>query len=314
MKLYRCPTCNKILTKREYERALKIEGAKKAHLQHLEAELKKKEQALPERIEAAREEAKQKERRRTARLMAGKEEETSKLKERIRQLKRGTTPQTEGLEFEDKLVARLHKEFPGDSVQHKGKGGDVLHVVRFGGSEVGIIVYECKRTPKILPQHIRQAYLAKQSRDAHDAVLVTTGKKRGFGGLTQINGVWVVFPLVVMWLAHLLRETLIEMSRSGVTEKERATIARRLVKYVTSPQFKNPIEEVVKSSSELQTMVREEAVGHLRAWRKRLSTYRKIQLDSTLIKENLQLVLHGKEPKAIKMPKLPLLQLPPTLK
>ncbi len=46
---------------------------------------------------------------------------------RIKQLEKGTKPQTEGLEFEENLYKRLKKEFPKDKVEHKGKGGDILH-------------------------------------------------------------------------------------------------------------------------------------------------------------------------------------------
>lgn len=214
------------------------------------------------------------------------------------------------MEFEEKLATRLRREFPEDEVQHKGKGGDVLQIVRYDAKHAGIIIYECKRTPEILNQHIRQARVAKQSREADFAVLVTTGQKKGFSGLAQMSGILVISPLGAISLASLLRVHLIEMLRAKITREKRAIIAQKLVRYITSPQFKNPIEEVIKLSSDLQNMVKDEAKDHVRIWKRRWECYQKICWDSSQIRDNLQLVLHGKEPKIAIHPRFSPLQLP----
>ena len=314
MKMHRCPVCKKSLTKREYEQALGILDKREKHFEHEKMELHKKLREAKVKVKETKKEARKEgikvERARTQRLLVGKDKQIQSLKERIDQIKKGTTPQTEGLEFENKLTSRLRREFPGDDIQHKGKVGDVLHIVRFDKKVAGTIIYECKRTPKILSQHIRQAHNAKQDREADFAVLVTTGQKKGFSGFAQMNGVLVVSPLGTIPLASLLRNNLIEMLRAKITKEKRAIIAQQLVKYITSPQFKNPIEKVVKLASELQEMIKSEAEEHVRIWKKRWAHYQTIHWDSTKIQNNLQLVLHGKEPKPISHPKVPPLQLP----
>lgn len=309
MKTYRCPVCKKLLTKKEYESALGILGEREKHLEHEKAKLQRKVRELEVKEKKAKEEGIKTERARTQRLLAGKDKQIQTLKERIDQLKKGSTPQTEGLEFEDKLTARLKREFPEDEIQHKGKGGDVLHIVKSDTKPAGVIIYECKRTPKILNHHVRQAHLAKQSREADFAVLVTTGQKRGFSGLAQMNGVLVVSPLGAIPLASLLRVHLIEMLRARITREKRAIIAHRLMKYITSPQFKNPIEEVIRLSSDLQDMVKDEAKDHVRIWKRRWECYQKICWDSSQVRDNLRLVLHGKEPKGTIHPRFSPLQL-----
>jgi len=310
MKKYRCPVCKKSLNKKEYEQALGILSERDKHHQHEIAEFQKKLHLEKVKTDKAKNEGIKFERGRTQRLLAGKDKQIQILKERFDQLKKGSTPQTEGLEFEDKLAARLQREFKEDDIQHKGQGGDVLHVIMFEKKPAGIIIYECKRTPRIQSQHIHQAHLAKQSREADFAVLVTTGQKRGFSGLAETNGVLIVSPLGAIPLASLLRGHLVEMLRAKITKEKRAIIAQQLMKYITSPQFKNPIEEVVQLSSELQNMVQEEYHEHIRIWKKRWAHYQVIKWDSSQIRNNLQLVLHGKEPKVIIHPKVPTLQLP----
>ena len=307
---YKSPVCNKPLTKKEYEAALGIMQEKEAHLKHLEMDLKTEREQLrlqqrdlPKKIAQARVEATAKEKQRAETLVKGWKDKVETLRQRISQLEKGTTPQTEGLEFEDVLVKRLKKEFPEDEVVHKGKGGDILHTVMYEKKDVGIIVYECKRTPRISDSHIEQAYLAKQQREADYAVLITTGKRKGFGGLTIRDGVIIVSPLGVVSLASLLRTYLIEMKKAKVTKELRAKIAEGVLKYVASPQFKNPIEEVISLSTELQQMVMDEYRDHRRVWERRWKTYQRIRWDTAQIQGNVQLVLAGKPVRTISVQK-----------
>ncbi len=310
MNNYQCPVCKKPLTKREYEKALGILSERDKHFEHQISDYRKKLREAQAREKKARDEGIKTERSRTQRLLAGKDRQIQTLKERVDQLKKGSTPQTEGLEFEEKLAARLKREFREDDVLLTRRGGDILHTVKFEKKVCGIIIYECKRAPKIKPEHIRQAYAAKQSREANFAVLVTTGQKKGFAGLAEANGVLIVSPLGTIPLASLLRGHLIEMMRAKISKQKRAIIAQNLIKYITSPQFKNPIEEVIERASELQEMVKEEYNDHIRVWKRRLTHYRTIEWDTSQIQDNLQLVLHGKEPKPVGRPKAALLPLP----
>src|SRR5260370_35355411 len=120
------------------------------------------------------------------------------------QLERGTTRQTNGLELEQKLVPRLQREFPKDKIEHKGQGGDILHLVKFNGQIAGTIIYECKRCPRINSAHVQQAYEAKLTRKAHFAVLVTTGQRKGFSGLCQTSGGTAGLRLVGVSMAALV--------------------------------------------------------------------------------------------------------------
>lgn len=268
---------------------------------------KKERNVLVEKAKKAKTEGllegKKKEKERAERLMAGQRQKILKLEERIRQIEKGSTPQTEGLEFEDKLAARLTKEFPEDTIQQEGKGGDILHYVRHNSTEAGTIIYECKRTPGISSSHIRQACEAKQTREADFAVLVSTGKRKGFSGLAASDGVLIVSPLGVVPLVTLLRNHLIEMLKAKITKEKRTEIALQLLNHITSPQFKNPIEEIISRTSQLAHMIRDEAKQHMKLWQSRWDHYQRIRWDSTMIQNNLQLVLHGKEPEPLTYPK-----------
>lgn len=296
MNAYRCPVCKKSLTKKEYESALGILKEQEQHFEHEKNAIMKRLRASEERVKTARESGVAQERSRTQRLLKGKDKQIASLQERIEQLKKGTTPQTDGLEFEDRLTLRLQREFPDDEVIPKGQGGDVLHIVRFDGKDAGTIIYECKRCPDITKAHAEQTHSAKQTRQADFAVLVTTGTRKGFSGLIEMNGILVVSPLGTLPLVGLLRLHLIEMLRAKVQQAQRAVIAHNLLGFITSPMFKNPIEEITKVSSDLQVMIQDEAKQHHRIWKKRWEHYQTIAWDSGQVHANINLVLHGKEP------------------
>jgi hypothetical protein len=303
-----CPVCGTLLSKSAFEKALRIHTAREKHLGELQDELERRQEGMDEEVASAEELGQKKEKQRSQRLMAGQKKVIGKLQERIVQLEKGTTPQTDGLEFEGKLLARLKKEFEDDDVQAEGKlVGDIVHTVMYDGKEAGKITYECKRTPGISGKHVQQAYLGKQACHADFAILVTTGKKKRFSGLMEMDGVLVVAPLGVIPLAALLRANLIEMLRAKITTEQRAKIAQRMLKYITSPQLKNPIEEVIHLSERLQKMVIEEAHDHREIWKKRMLHYTKIQWDTSQVQSNFQRILHGKEPKHVLAPKPQLL-------
>jgi hypothetical protein len=178
MAKYRCPVCKKPLTKSEYDRALHIHEEQQKSLKEWERRLKNQEDTMAEKLKSAREAGRITEQQKTGRMVKGFKEKMARMRDRIRQLESGTTPQLEGLCDETKLVNRLRKEWPGDEVLRKGHGGDVLHIVKDGGRVAGVVIYECKREPKIERRHVRQAFRAKQSRHADFAVLVTTGTGR----------------------------------------------------------------------------------------------------------------------------------------
>lgn len=307
MPAYRCPVCGKALSRSEYEKALRIHEARETHLDQLEADLRKREKGLTEKVKEARAQGINQERARSQRLLAGANQKVRHLEDRIRQLERGSTPQTEGLEFEEKLVARLQHVFPDDDIQHKGHQGDILHMVIHNRKTVGVIIYECKRTASLQSDHVQQTFRAKQSRHADFAVLVTTARKKTFGGLAEIDGVLVVSPLGVIPLTSLLRTYLIEMEKAQVTKDKRTVIGQNLLKYLASPQFKNPMGEIMQVASRLEDMIKDEAKDHFRVWQRRWRAYQTVQWDASQVRKNLDLLLEGKPIKELTAPKfLPL--------
>jgi hypothetical protein len=308
--IYRCPVCHVKLSQKQYEKALGILGEKEQHLRHQKAQLQAK--LSKARDEARRAEAAgiRKERDRTQRILAGRDKEIQALQEQLKRLKKGTTPQTDGLEFEDRLYARLRREFSDDRIVHEGKGGDILHTVLVDGKAAGLILYECKRCKRIQSDHVEQATRDKRSRQADFAILVTTGTRRGYTGLANDGPVLVVSPLGVIALAGLLRAQLLQMSRARLSRSQKEKVAAQALEYITGPMFKGPLEDAITRTRKARGLLEKEAKAHLQVWQERWDLYQTVDMDLASLSHNSERISHGEKPVPVRRLRPTLLTLP----
>ena len=325
---YKCPLCGGTLTQQHYHNVIKVQErqdkVQKGALAKLQRQTdaamaamtaaKRKQQEIRARSKTAVADAKKQvilsERRKTEirhkRLMS----RIKKLEDEKHMLQKHTSPQEIGLADESVLVSKLRKEFPSDRIEHAGKGGDVLHYVVFNKTEVGSIVYECKHTDRISSSHVAQAALAKKTRQASYAMLVTTGTRRGFSGLDQDSGVLVVAQAGVLTLARICRDSLVTMAKQQLDAAAKAAAATRLMDYVTSPTCRTPLEEAIAQTDRAQKNLIREIRQHLGDWKERHDIYQTIHYDVSHIQRNVELVLEGAEPIKLEKPKLTPLALP----
>jgi len=260
-------------------------------------------------LDHAVKEATDKERHRFDVLVDKQKGQVTKLKETIEHLRNGTTPQSVGYADETLLTTALAECFPDDDVQHKGKKGDVLHIVMVNGIRVGCLVYECKRTQSLTKTHVHQAYEAKGLRHADEAILVTTGKRKGFNGFAEMDGVYVVTPTGVLALVTLIRRTLIELKQANRTDDEKAKVLGNLRTYITEGGFKQAMSEVMQRSMILEDQLRVEIETHVHGWRERMDHYNHIGYNALLVQDNVSCLLLGGVPKEVLCPPAPVLPL-----
>jgi hypothetical protein len=325
---YKCPLCGLPLTEAHYHKVIKLQEKKekvqKGELAKLRKEAaaakaaaaasKRKEQEIRAKakqdVEAAKKDAVTAERKKSAvrdkRLMS----RIKKLEEEKKMLQKHTSPQEIGLADEGVLVKKLEKEFPEDRIQHVGKGGDVLHFVMFDKDEIGCIVYECKRTDRISADHVSQTALAKKTRNADYGILVTTGTRKGFSGLDQEVGIFLVAQAGVLTLARICRDSLITMAKQRLDAAAKVAAAKRLMDYITSPVCKTPLEEAISHAEQAHKNLLKEMKQHANDWKERHEIYQTIHYDISHVQKNIGRVLNGEEPLKLEKPKLEPLVLP----
>lgn len=332
---FRCPLCGSLLGKTRYyeiigvwEERKRFEMALQEELRNLRKERQKlvqeknqiraeMERQMRKAVKEALERGKAKEKARADRLSRMIQAKTQdiqnlnrKIKELQEQLKKGTTPQTEGLNFEEHLFKELGKEFPEDRIERHGKNGDIIHRVNFRSKCVGVILYECKKTTKFSSSFIDQTKRAMATRQATYGVLVTTASKKNTAGFWVEKDVLVVHPYGAVYVAKVLRRSIIEIHSLKVSKTEMEKRSKYLMDYIRSEDFKNSVNDSIYRTRCLYEMLKKEIRTHQASWQDRYTHYRTIHDNISRLELVTSNILKGLPPKEA-IDHLRLKQLPP---
>jgi hypothetical protein len=91
-----------------------------------------------------------------------------------------------GPEGEQELGEILREQFPGDRIERRGKGGDVLHTVLDAGRAAGKFVYEVKNTRGWQVDYVRQTKLPMESHGTRYGALGTHALPARSSGLSVV--------------------------------------------------------------------------------------------------------------------------------
>lgn len=178
-----------------------------------------------------------------------------------------------GPEGEDELVMVLKTEFPGDIIEHRGKGGDVIHTVMGGGKALGTIVYECKRTKDWNKAFTRQLKDAMAKHDTRYGLLVSRKLPQRASGFVVNNGVLAVEPHLAASLAGILRKAIVELAQARLAEDGKAAKTAELYEYLRSDDFGNAVRRVKDKVQELRDSLEKEKSHHETWWNTREQHY-----------------------------------------
>jgi hypothetical protein len=238
---------------------------------------------LKEKVKNALEKGVKKEKARAdmlSRMIQGKTNDIQQLNRKVKelqeQLKKGTTPQVEGLNLEEELVKELKTEFQEDKIEHHGKAGDIIQRVNFKNKQVGVILYECKKTSKFNHAFIEQTRKAVASRQATYGVLVTTVSKKETAGFWVENDILVVHPYGAVYIARVLRNSIIEIHSLKISRSEMEKRSKELMGYIKGDDFKTGVEDSIYRTRNLCEMLEKEVHSHKRMWKERYIHYQTI--------------------------------------
>jgi hypothetical protein len=237
----------------------------------LEVEKRLAEVLAPER-EKARREADEAARLRIAEKDKVIEAQKQQLAEATRKLAQGSQ-QLQGEVQELDLEKRLREAFPRDTIEPVPKGqfgGDAVHrVLSSQGQVCGTILWESKRTKSWAGVWTDKLKQDQRAARADLAVIVTQAMPQGVETFGEVDGVWVTTPALAIALASALRLALTESALARrATEGQQDKMAI-LYQYLTGPQFRQRVEAIREAFTTMQAdLVAERAVFE-RLWAKR---------------------------------------------
>ena len=208
--------------------------------------------------------------------LKAKDEQMEQMRRTIDDLKRKSeqgSMQIQGEVQENDLRNSLVAAFPADTVEDvpQGvKGADLIHTVRTRtGMSAGTLLWESKNTKNWGGDWIKKLKDDQVQAKADICVIVTQALPEGVRGFGLVEGVWVTDSAHVLLLTNVLRYQLIQLTQvkaSLVGKDEKMEI---LYAYLTSTQFKNRVEHIVRALQEMHEELHKEKRATERMWARR---------------------------------------------
>lgn len=244
---------------KEREDSLKLKFEKE-----LNAERSKIETSIVER-EAQRNEMK----------LAERDKQLNDLRKQLEEARRKAeqgSMQTQGEVQELALQELLSDLFKFDSISEvpKGQNGaDTIQVVRTQyGKECGVIAYESKRTKSFSEGWIAKLKEDMREHGATHGILVTEAMPKDMTTFGIRNGVWICTFKEVAGLAAAIRQICITEANIKATESNRSEKIQALYNYLMSSEFKQRVEAIIESASEMRMNIDKERKSMLAFWKK----------------------------------------------
>ncbi|NNF15255.1 MAG: DUF2130 domain-containing protein [Gammaproteobacteria bacterium] len=230
------------------------------------------------------------------------------LKAAIQKAEQGST-QLQGEAQELVIEEWLANEFPLDTIDEikKGaRGADCLQIVNTHSRQnCGSIYYESKRTKAFGGAWIEKFKQDIREKGANIGVLVTETMPNGMEQMGLVEGVWVCEFSEFKGLSHVLRESVIQLSRAVATQENRGDKMEMLYSFLTSNEFQHQVEGIVEGFTQMQSDLESEKRAMQGIWKKREKQIQKVLQNTT----NMYGSVRGIAGSAIQP--VPQLELPP---
>ena len=196
----------------------------------------------------------------------------SKIEDLMKKADQGSQ-QLQGEVQELELEENLRREFSLDVIEPVPKGefgGDVVQrVVSVSGQLCGMILWESKRTKNWSDGWLPKLREDQRAAKADTAVIVSQSLPKGLDTFQTIDGVCVTHPRLVLPVATLLRQSLIEVAQSRQAIQGQQAKSEMVYDYLTSPRFRQRIEAIVEAFSTMQADLEREKKVITKQWAKR---------------------------------------------
>jgi hypothetical protein len=249
--------------KREFEEARR----------ELDLTIEKRVQASEESIRVkARQEADD-----AARLRVAEKDQTiDSMARTIEELKRKAeqgSQQSQGEVLEIELEELLRTRFPTDQVEPIAKGelgADVMQQVNGSiGQPAGTILWESKRTKNWTDSWLSKLRDDQRRSGADIALIISQALPKQVEHFDLVEGVWVAHPRYAIPLAVALRQTLVEVNGTRLTQQGQQTKMEQVYNYLTGTKFRQRIDAVVKKFNDMRDDLEKERKFMTRQWSKR---------------------------------------------
>jgi len=240
-------------------------------IKNIEAEQIKVQEKIKEDQKNIREKEQESFRKKELELLKQQEQMKKALDEAQRKAEQGSQ-QIQGDIQEDDLKNTLEIAFPFDNIEDVPtgiRGADLIQNVHDNFGKKGIILWESKNTKSWQESWIKKLKDDQADAKADICILATTTMPKNIKNFGEQGGVWVVDYRFALPVAHILRAKILEISKVKTSLEGRDEKMDFLYQYLSGPQFKNRIENIVSAFTGMQMDLLSEKRAMQRIWNKR---------------------------------------------
>ena len=249
-----------------------------------ELEMQKK---LDSQIEEVRKKEQEKAGEENAKKILEKDKQLADALKEVEDMKRKLqqgSQQLQGEAFELEFENILANQYPNDKIAPVGKGikgGDIIQEVwDKTGVYIGKILWELKNTKTWSEGWIEKLRADKRSITADEAILISEIMPSEIKIAGFRNGVWVTKKEFVIPIADTMRAKLIQMyyvKKAAEGKDEKVDI---LYNYLSGNEFKNRVEAIIESFSNMQLEIEKEKRYFSNKWARDEKNIRQV-IDNT---------------------------------
>ena len=179
----------------------------------------------------------------------------------------------------------LQSHFPLDHIEEikKGaRGGDCIQIVNTRTRQhCGSIYYESKRTKDFQPTWIEKFKEDMRQKGATFGVLVTEAMPKDMDRLGQKDGIWICTLEEFKGLSQVLRESIILLHQSGLSQENKGEKMELLYDFLTGNEFRMQVEAIVEGFTQMQRDLDSEKRAMESIWKKREKQIQKVLNNTT---------------------------------
>jgi hypothetical protein len=200
-------------------------------------------------------------------------QDNKKLAEEMKRKAEQGSMQLQGEVQELAIEELLSKSYPFDKIQEVPKGirgaDSIQTVINSLQQECGSIVYESKRTKNFSNDWIEKLKQDQMICKADLAILVTQTLPSDMDRFGEKDGIWICGFQEVKSLSFVLREMLIKIQSSKVSEENKGDKMELLYNYLTSNEFVQIIKRIVENYDGMINQLNSEKKAMHKIWASR---------------------------------------------
>lgn len=224
-----------------------------------------------------------------------KEKQIEQMKKSLEEAQRRSeqgSMQIQGDVQENDLRDTLKQHFPSDSIEDVPtgtRGADLIQrVTDVFGNTCGIILWESKNTKAWNEAWIQKLKDDQGEMGADISILISKSLPEGVSHYEMRNGVWVVSYALAIELCTLLRFHLLEVGKVKKSLQGQDEKMQILFEYLSSPQFKNRIENIVGAFTQMKTDLDKEKRAMQTIWNRREKELERVVMNTSGLYGDLQ--------------------------